>query len=77
MSKKSRNVKKQLISWEIKYKRDNWEVFQRVVNGGGYQPRDRRSIFDIMYDIIDKHLNGLECKSNDVEGIKELYFRNG
>ena len=59
-------------------KEDNWEVFQRVANGGGYyRPRDQRSIFDIMYDVINKNLSGLEFKSNDLEGIKELYFRNG
>lgn len=80
MSRKCRNVKKQSISWEIdlerKYKRDNWEVFQRVANGGGYQSRDRHSIFDVMYDIINKHLKGLECE-HSIDGIKELYFKNG
>lgn len=57
-------------------KEDNWEVFQRVANGGGYYPKDRYSIFDIIYDIIDKQLKGLECE-HSVDGIKELYFRNG
>ena len=58
-------------------KEDNWEVFQRVANGGGYYcPRDRHSIFDIIYDIVDKQLKGLECE-HSVDGIKELYFKNG
>lgn len=57
-------------------KEDNWEVFQRVANGGGYYPKDRYSIFDIIYDIVDKQLKGLECK-HSVDGIKELYFKNG
>ena len=58
-------------------KEDNWEVFQRVANGGGYyRPRDQHSIFDIIYDIVDKHLKGLECE-HSIDGIKELYFKNG
>lgn len=57
-------------------KKDNWEVFQRVANGCGYYPKDRYSIFDIIYDIVDKHMNGLTCE-HSVDGIKELYFKNG
>lgn len=54
-------------------KKSHWEVFQRVVNDGNYySPRDKYSIFDV----IDKHLNGLTCK-HSVDGIKELYLRNG
>lgn len=57
-------------------KEDNWEVFQRVANGGGYYPKDRYSIFDIIYDVIEKHMSGLECE-HSMDGIKELYFKNG
>jgi hypothetical protein len=58
-------------------KEENWETFNLFLNREiGYKPA-RQSIFDIIYDIVDKHLNGLEFKSEDVDGIKELYFKNG
>lgn len=58
-------------------KEENWETFNLFLNREiGYKPA-RQSIFDIIYDIVDKHFNGLEFKSEDVDGIKELYFKNG
>ena len=74
MSRKYRNAKKQLWRQDLKIKKDNWEVFQRVANDDGYQPRDRHSIFDIIYDVIEKHISGLECE-HSIDGIKELYFK--
>ena len=63
---------------ERKYKEENWETFNLFLNRKtGYTPRTRQSIFDIVYDVICKHFNGLEFKSEDVDGVKELYFRNG
>lgn len=64
---------------ERKYvrKEENWETFNLFLNREiGYKPA-RQSIFDIIYDIVDKHFSGLEFKSEDVDGIKELYFKNG
>lgn len=64
---------------ERKYirKEENWETFNLFLNREiGYKPA-RQSIFDIIYDIMCKHYNGLELKSENVDGIKELYFRNG
>ena len=64
---------------ERKYirKEENWETFNSFLNREiGYKPA-RQSIFDIIYDIMCKHYNGLELKSEDVDGIKELYFKNG
>lgn len=73
--KKARRVKEDL---ERKYKEENWETFNLFLNRKtGYTPRTRQSIFDIIYDIVSKHLDGLEFKSEDVDGIKELYFKNG
>ncbi len=79
--KKARRVSK---IWkedlERKYvrKEENWETFNLFLNREiGYEPRTRQSIFDIVYDVMCKHFNGLEFKSEDVDGIKELYFRNG
>ena len=58
-------------------KEENWETFNLFLNREiGYKPA-RQSIFDIIYDIVDKHFSGLEFKSKDVDGIKELYFKNG
>ena len=74
--KKARRVSK---IWKEDYvrKEENWETFNLFLNREiGYQPA-RQSIFDIIYDIMCKHFNGLEFKSEDVDGIKELYFRNG
>ena len=64
---------------ERKYvrKEKNWETFNLFLNREiGYMPA-RQSIFDIVYDIMCKRFNGLEYKSEDVDGIKELYFKNG
>lgn len=64
---------------ERKYirKEENWETFNLFLNHEiGYRPA-RQSIFDIVYDVMCKHYNGLELKSEDVDGIKELYFKNG
>ena len=64
---------------ERKYvrKEKNWETFNLFLNREiGYMPA-RQSIFDIVYDIMCKHYNGLELKSENVDGIKELYFKNG
>ena len=64
---------------ERKYvrKEKNWETFNLFLNREiGYMPA-RQSIFDIVYDVMCKHYNGLEYKSKDVDGIKELYFKNG
>ena len=59
-------------------KEENWETFNLFLNREiGYTPRTRQSIFDIVYDVMCKHYNGLEFKSEDVNGIKELYFKNG
>ena len=86
MSIKAKRKKARRISkiWkedlERKYvrKEENWETFNLFLNHKiEYAPRTRQSIFDIIYDIVDKHLSGLEFKSKDVDGIKELYFRNG
>ena len=76
--KKARRVSK---IWkedlERKYKEENWETFNLFLNREiGYMPA-RQSIFDIVYDIMCKHYNGLELKSENVDGIKELYFKNG
>lgn len=78
--KKARRVSK---IWkedlERKYirKEENWETFNLFLNREiGYRPA-RQSIYDIIYDIVSKHLDGLEFKSEDVDGIKELYFKNG
>ena len=78
--KKARRVSK---IWkedlERKYirKEENWETFNLFLNHEiGYRPA-RQSIFDIIYDIMCKHYNGLELKSENVDGIKELYFKNG
>ena len=61
-----------------KYKEEEWETFNLFLNREiGYMPRTRQSIFDIISDVVYKHLSGLEFKSKDVDGIKELYFRNG
>ena len=59
-------------------KEENWETFNLFLNREtGYMPRTRQSIFDIIYDIMCKHYNGLELKNENVDGIKELYFKNG
>lgn len=74
--KKARRVDK---IWKEDYvrKEENWETFNLFLNHEiGYKPA-RQSIFDIIYDIMCKHYNGLEFKSEDVDGIKELYFKNG
>ena len=65
---------------ERKYirKEEDWETFNLFLNRKiGYTPRTRQSIFNVIYDIIDKNLNGLKFKSKDIDGVKELYFRNG
>lgn len=60
-----------------KYKEENWETFNLFLNREiGYKPA-RQSIYDIIYDVVYKHLNGLELKNENVDGIKELYFKNG
>lgn len=76
--KKARRVSK---IWkedlERKYirKEENWETFNLFLNREiGYTPRTRQSIFDIIYDIVSKNLDGLEFKSEDVN---EVYFKNG
>lgn len=64
---------------ERKYvrKEENWETFNLFLNRKiGYKPA-RQSIYDIIYDVVYKHLNGLELKNENVDGIKELYFKNG
>lgn len=85
MSIKAKRKKARKVSriWKEDLKRkyvrkeENWETFNLFLNREiGYKPA-RQSIFDIIYDIVDKHLNGLEFKSEDVDGVKELYFKNG
>lgn len=65
---------------ERKYikKEEDWETFNLFLNRKiEYTPRTRQSIFNVIYDVIDKNLNGLKFKSKDIDGVKELYFRNG
>ena len=58
-------------------KEEDWETFNLFLNREiGYRPA-KQSIYDIISDVVYKHLSGLEFKSKDVDGIKELYFRNG
>ena len=58
-------------------KEEEWETFNLFLNREiGYKPA-RQSIYDVIYDVVYKHLNGLKLKSEDVDGIKELYFKNG
>lgn len=75
--KKARRIDK---IWKEDYirKEENWETFNLFLNHKtGYTPRTRQSIYDIIYDVVYKHLNGLELKNENVDGIKELYFKNG
>lgn len=77
MSIKVKRKKARKVKEDLKKKHENWETFNLFLNREiGYKPA-RQSIFDIIYDIVDKHFNGLEFKSEDVDGIKELYFKNG
>ena len=65
---------------ERKYirKEEDWETFNLFLDHKiEYTPRTRQSIFNVIYDVIDKNLNGLKFKSKDINGVKELYFRNG
>lgn len=65
---------------ERKYirKEEDWETFNLFLDHKiEYTPRTRQSIFNVIYDVIDKNLNGLKFKSKDIDGVKELYFRNG
>jgi hypothetical protein len=71
--KKARRIDKIYVR-----KEENWETFNLFLNHKiEYTPRTRQSIFDIVYDVMCKRSNGLEFKSEDVDGIKELYFKNG
>lgn len=75
--KKARRIDK---IWKEDYirKEEDWETFNLFLNRKiGYTPRTRQSIFNVIYDVIDKNLNGLKFKSKDIDGVKELYFRNG
>ena len=59
-------------------KEEDWETFNLFLDHKiEYTPRTRQSIFNVIYDVIDKNLNGLKFKSKDIDGVKELYFRNG
>ena len=74
--KKVRRIKEDLI--KRKHKEENWETFNLFLDRKiEYTPRTRQSIFNVIYDVIDKNLNGLKFKSKDIDGVKELYFRNG
>ena len=75
--KKARRIDK---IWKEDYirKEEDWKTFNLFLDHKiEYTPRTRQSIFDIIYDVIDKNLNGLKFKSKDIDGVKELYFRNG
>lgn len=77
--KVKRKKARRIEDLERKYirKEKNWETFDLFLNREiGYKPA-RQSIYDIIYDVVYKHLNGLELKSENVDGIKELYFKNG
>ena len=73
--KKARKISKIYI----RKKEEDWETFNLFLDHKiEYTPRTRQSVFDVLYDVIDKNLNGgLKFKSKDIDGVKELYFRNG
>ena len=76
--KKARRIDKEDLERKYVKKEENWETFNLFLNRKiKYTPRTRQSVFDILYDVIDKNLNGLKFKSKDINGVKELYFRNG
>ena len=78
--KVKRKKARRIEDLERKYirKEEDWETFNLFLNRKiGYTPRTRQSIFNVIYDVIDKNLNGLKFKSKDIDGVKELYFRNG
>ena len=71
--KKARRIDKIYIR-----KEEDWKTFNLFLDHKiEYTPRTRQSIFNVIYDVIDKNLNGLKFKSKDIDGVKELYFRNG
>ena len=76
--KKARRIDKEDLKRKYIRKEEDWETFNLFLDHKiEYTPRTRQSIFNILYDVIDKNLNGLKFKSKDINGVKELYFRNG
>ena len=77
--KKARRIDKEDLKRKYIRKEEDWESFNLFLDHKiVYTPRTRQIVFDVLYDVIDKNLNGgLKFKSKDIDGVKELYFRNG